>query len=58
MRACLAISFQIVGAAAKKKSSGKDKGSKSKRGHGGVREEIKQLQEALGVDDLLEGYLS
>lgn len=37
--------------AAKKRSSGKSKGSKSKRGHGGVREEIRQLQEVLGVDD-------
>lgn len=37
--------------AAKKRSSGKSKGSKSKGKRGGVREEIRQLQEALGVDD-------
>lgn len=36
---------------AKKRSSGKSKGSKSKAKRGGVREEIRQLQEALGVDD-------
>lgn len=39
--------------AAKKRSAGKSKskGTKGKRGHGGVREEIRQLQEELGVDD-------
>ena len=37
--------------AAKKRSSGKSKGSKSKSRRGGVREEIRELQEALGVDD-------
>ena len=39
--------------AGKKRSSGKGSKSKSKskRGHGGVREEIRQLKEVLGVDD-------
>eukprot|EP00903_Cladosiphon_okamuranus_P016175 g14926.t1 len=38
--------------AAKNRSSGKSKGTKGSKGkRGGVREEIRQLQEALGVDD-------